>query len=349
VDLKNVKNFSCNKDLADLSKTSESGISIWRNATGTDRYAPDQDNLLEPDTAPNCTGGELTFDFSSSSIDIPDTLDSTADFFVVARTSSDIQHGTSFRVSIPTEGISTTRFKSGKGIQTNSLVFGSANIETVTFTDTDLMNDMVDATVEADNQDTVSLRLAINDEVSIPADQYEEIKSREPDQPGGSVFTFNDVNVSVSAETIGLVAKGYNDTGATGFSDKAIFTRREIAGIGLEGRNNTELADALAADEGFGVVVFGQQGGSNTNPSDPAFDPSSGETLKIIPPRGESATMKVFNLQQQQVFQTSTSVPGEPIEWNGEGLGVDVVNNGVYLVKVNSASEEKSFPVMVVK
>lgn len=349
VDLENVKNFSCDKDLADLSNTSESGVSIWRNTTGTNGFDPDQDNLLEPDTAPNCTSGELTFDFTSSSVDIPDSLNNLAEFFVVARTSSDIQHGTSFRISIPTGGISTTRFESGKGISSNPLVFGSSNIESVTFSDTDLMNDMVDATVEADNQDTVALALAINDEVSKPADQYEQVASKAPDQPDGSVFTFNDVNVSVTAETVGLVAKGYNDTGATGFSDKEIFTRKEIAGIDLEGRDDAELADALAADEGFGIVVFGQQGGSNTNPSDPAFDPSSDETLKIIPPRGESATMKVFNLDQQMVFETSTSMPGEAIEWGGEGLGVDVVNNGVYIVKVNSASEEKSFPVMVVK
>ncbi|MFB6344882.1 MAG: T9SS type A sorting domain-containing protein, partial [bacterium] len=109
--------------------------------------------------------------------------------------------------------------------------------------------------------------------------------------------------------------------------------------------------DAMAADENFGITVFGDKGSSssNTNSSDPAFDPSNGESLKIIPPVDSVATIKVYNMDQELIFETSSRAPGRPAEWDGSSFNTSIVNNGVYVVKVRSGSEVKTFPVVVLK
>jgi hypothetical protein len=339
-------------DLMDLTSDTESGVALYRDTNKNGTFEPEEDLFLQPDNTPSFdNNNNVVLEFKNNDTQdtsIPENLDDHDEFFVILRASESMQHGDDFVAEIPSGAVETTNYSSGAGDRTDPIVLGSANINSVTFSDTDLMNDQVSATVQANNQDTVEIRLAQDEDVhDLPPSQFERVEVREPDQPGGNQYSFNDLSVRVSSDTIGLVARGFNDTGPTDFSDREIVRRRELAGIRLEGRDNVGLANALAADEDFGVVVFGKKGGSNTNTSDPAFAPPE-ESLKIIPPRGESATMKVFNLDQQMVFERR-GMPGESIKWKGQGLGVDVVNNGAYVVKVKSGSEEKSFPVMVVK
>jgi hypothetical protein len=339
--------------LRELSRNENSGIGIWKDANDNGSFEPSQDNFLVPDYKPSYNSQdevELSFVNSSQDTSIPDTFDGQDDFFVVIRLSDKISHGNDLRVRIPSEGIETTQFTSSGVGQSNPIVFGSGNVALPTFTDTELVSDQLRVELVVSNQDTVALHLALGNQVdALTPSQYEKVRTLQPNQPDGNVYSANDINVDISSETIGLVARAFNDTGPTAYTDPEIVLRRSIAGINLEGRNNAALADALAASEDFGIVVFGQKGGSNANPSDPAFDPTNGETLKVIPPQNQTVTMEVFNLEQQRVFRTSTSVPGVPAEWRGQGLDVNVVNNGVYIVRVTSGSKEKTFPVMVVK
>lgn len=341
-------------DFMKLSADTGSGVGLWRDLDDNGSFDPEEDGFLIPDKTPGFnSGNEVLLEFSENEQDtsIPDSLDNQDDFFVVIRPSASMNHGDDFEAEIPSEGVQTTNYSNGSGGRTQTIVRGSANIASLTFTDTDLMNDQVSATVQADHQDTVEIRRGVDEDVQeLSLSEYERIGWREPDQPGGNQFTFDDLSVPVSADTIGLVARGFNDTGATNFSAPELFHRRDLAGINLEDRENMDLADALAADEDFGVVVFGNKGGSNSNPSDPAFDPSSGESLKVIPPETGTVTMEVFDINQNMIFRDRTGVPGETLEWKGRGMDIGgYVNNGAYIVKVKSGTEEKTFPVMVVK
>ncbi|MFB6346890.1 MAG: T9SS type A sorting domain-containing protein, partial [bacterium] len=113
---------------------------------------------------------------------------------------------------------------------------------------------------------------------------------------------------------------------------------------------DASLADALAASKDFGVVVFGNKGpgSSSTNSSSPRFDPTQGETLKVIPPQSSGATIKVFSLKDELVFEES-SLTGQEVEWDGSDLNGSLVSTGVYVVKVTSGNKTKTFPVAVAK
>lgn len=357
----NTSNFSIT-DLQDLSSDTTSGVAIWRDANGDGQFDETDDTFLTPDVDPTFSSGSINFSFTNNTTDdtsIPNTLDNKNDFFVVLKNSSTIQHADDFNVRIPAAGVETTLFESGSGLTTNTIVFGSANSKKPVISDTDLINDKLTVVVSIANQDTVALRMATDEDAAdtpLSHLSYDVVQTSRPDKAGSRFYTFKNVPVSISVDTIGLAARGFNDTGPSKFSNRAYLTRDELVGIDLTGFGrpagaDLSKADAMAADQEFGIAVFGDKGpnSSNDNPSDPVFDPSSGETLKIIPPVDSTVTLEVYNMQQERVFRTTTSTPGQVAEWDGSGQFVSTVNNGVYIVKVKSGSEVKSFPVVVLK
>ncbi|MFB6357414.1 MAG: Ig-like domain-containing protein, partial [bacterium] len=168
----------------------------------------------------------------------------------------------------------------------------------------------------------------------------------------GLEFQFTEVGVPLGTDTVAFRAKGFSSgQDETPYTGSITLIRTSIAGIKLDQSGpRSANADAIAAEEGFGVVAFGGQGpsSSNQNTDDPAFDPSNGENLKVVPPQNGSASMKVYTVNGDLVFETSGG-QGMPITWNGRDNTGSMVNNGVYIVKVDSGGKIKSFPVMVVK
>ncbi len=215
-----------------------------------------------------------------------------------------------------------------------------------------LTGDKLEVQAEATEQDEIELSLAEDDNTSLPPEDFTVVNRKGPDIAGGSTFTFEDVAVSLNAETIAVVARSFTGGEASGHSDKLYFHRDNLAGVQLAGRPGVDvsLSDALAAEENFGVVVFGDKGAgsSSSNPNEPRFDPSSGETLKIIPPQNSRAKIKVFTVRDRLVFEKNGPV-GEEVEWDGSNRGGSLVNNDVYIVRVTSGSKTKSFPVVVAK
>lgn len=164
-------------------------------------------------------------------------------------------------------------------------------------------------------------------------------------------YYFEDLRVPLSARTVRARAVGFDQSGnRLATSQPVEYVRKTLAGIQLRDRTdaNVDLANAIAADPGFGIVTFGTVGGSNANPDDPSFDPSSGESLKVIPPSENNATIKVFTLRGR-LIRTLQGSDGEDVQWHGRNEQGQLVSNGPYLVRIHSGSEVKTFPVMVVK
>jgi hypothetical protein len=218
--------------------------------------------------------------------------------------------------------------------------------------DTQLTDRTISVRVKANNQNEVEIRLAEDENVTDTPANYNVVTRQGPDNPGGNTFTFRDIEVSLSAKAIALVAQGFSAGGASNFSDTVPYSRNNILGTDLFNRPavDVSLAEALAAEKNFGIVVFGNKGSgsSSTNPGSPRFDPTMGETLKIIPPSDAQATMKVFTMEDRLVFK-QTGMTGQEVEWGGRDLSGSVVNNGVYIVVIKSGGKTKSFPVAVAK
>ena len=198
----------------------------------------------------------------------------------------------------------------------------------------------IDVTMEVRDQQEVALWVEIDGEDS------GVVERSGPDEPGGEIYSFNNVSMPLSAETVEIWGVGYDRFYETTDSSDEVLLERTRHYVADE--HEDERADAMAEEEDFGVVTFGEMGGSNTDGSDPAFDPSSGEELRFIPDETNSPRMRVFTTSGEKIFSTSGS-RGELIAWDGETDSGDTVKNGVYIVRISSGNEVKSFPVMVIK
>ncbi|MFB6344883.1 MAG: hypothetical protein ABEK50_03810, partial [bacterium] len=227
-------------DIKSLSRSPSSGVGIWRDDNSNGDFDPGSDEFLKPDSAPTFDAQnqvELQFINNTSIEDdtsIPDDFDNKDDFFVVLRVSNTISHADDFRVDIPVGGIETTQFSNSGSGRTNTIVFESPNAASIAFTDTGLMADYLLAEVTVSGQDTVALRLAKDRDVGLAPSSYERVAVRSPDEPGGSVFTFEEVEVSIDVDTVGIVARAFNDSGYTEYTDKEVLTRDSLAGIDLD-------------------------------------------------------------------------------------------------------------------
>ncbi|MFB6346891.1 MAG: hypothetical protein ABEK50_14290, partial [bacterium] len=99
-----------------------------------------------------------------------------------------------------------------------------------------LVDKTIDVEVTVANQSFVELRLAVDENVNDSPANFTVVEKKRPDVPGGSTYTFNDIKVSLSADTAAVVARGFNDAGVTDFSSKLFFNRDEILGVTLTGR-----------------------------------------------------------------------------------------------------------------
>jgi hypothetical protein len=183
--------------------------------------------------------------------------------------------------------------------------------------------------------------------MSVDGGDSKVVASRSVDVPEENIFTFENIGVPLSADTVMIYAQGEDKYRELSLhSDPVEFKRQYIAGVKID--NGEEKADAIAAEADFGIVFFGSKNSGNQNTEDPAFDPSSGETLRVTPPETGSAQMTVYSVDGQKVFDVS-GAQAQTIEWDGRTNSGDMVKNGVYIVNVHSGSKVKSFPVMVVK
>ncbi len=138
-------NFQPGRDLAPLSTDALSGVSLWRDSNNNGLFDPGIDSLvnIQPPVWDSDGEGSFVILSSLSGEEIPDEdSNNGSDFFVVVRTSKQINFGTEFHAFIKKDGVTFTSGPSNANdsLSTNTL---KANVRTLLTDETSTFGNQV--------------------------------------------------------------------------------------------------------------------------------------------------------------------------------------------------------------